>query len=326
MKKLLAWGVLMLAAVWVLAADGNGPPPWAYPVAPAAQPAKDDGIPRHVPNSTQAYTLSQIRRLYDVPDWHPDEHPSLPDVVAHGRDPGVRPCGYCHLPNGEGRPENASLAGLPASYIERQVRDFRSGVRKSSDPNMGPPLNMILIAQKVSDDDVKTAAAYFSALPLKPWIKVVEADTVPKTRVAGGMLVPAGEGSEPIGDRIIEVPDDVTRTELRDSQSGFIAYVPRGSIEKGKVLVTTGGATVAGGKIVPGKTTQCSVCHGPDLRGLGSVPRLAGRSPSYLVRQLYDIQHGNRAGEWDALMKGVVTNLSENDIVSIVAYLSSLKP
>ncbi len=326
MKKALVWTTLVCAAVWAVAADGNGPPPWAYPVATATQRVPDDGTPKHVPNSSQSFTISEIRRPYDVPDWHPEEHPPLPEVVAHGHNPGVRPCGYCHLPNGEGRPENASLAGLPASYIERQIHDFRSGLRKSSEPHMGPPANMLLIAKSVDDEDLKVAADYFSSLQYKPWIKVVETDTVPKTRVAGGMLVPAGEGTEPIGDRIIEVPQDVTRTELRDSQSGFLAYVPRGSIEKGRVLVTTGGTTVAGGRIVPGKTTQCGICHGPDLRGLGSVPRLAGRSPSYLVRQLYDIQHLNRAGEWDALMKGVVGNLSEDDMVSIAAYLSSMNP
>jgi cytochrome c553 len=56
------------------------------------------------------------------------------------------------------------------------------------------------------------------------------------------------------------------------------------------------------------------------------VPALAGRSPSYIVRQLYDLQHGVRGGQWAQLMKSVVAGLSEEDLVSIAAYTASLKP
>ena len=54
------------------------------------------------------------------------------------------------------------------------------------------------------------------------------------------------------------------------------------------------------------------------------VPMLAGRSPSYLVRQLYDVQHGFRKGEWTVQMKPVVARLSADDMMDIAAYLSSL--
>jgi cytochrome c553 len=60
--------------------------------------------------------------------------------------------------------------------------------------------------------------------------------------------------------------------------------------------------------------------------GLVPVPGIAGRSPSYVVRQLYDIQHGNRAGAWSALMANVVANLDEEDMVSVAAYIASLPP
>jgi cytochrome c553 len=133
-------------------------------------------------------------------------------------------------------------------------------------------------------------------------------------------------GTEPIGQRIIEMPEHLERTELRDSDSGFVAYVPMGSIKKGEALVMTGGAKVVNGKILPGQTIQCAYCHGPDLRGLGSVPPIAGRSPSYTIRQLYDMQHGNRVGPGAALMKAVVANLTQEDMVAIVAYTSSRKP
>jgi cytochrome c553 len=316
-------GALVLACVMVtaavaFAAAADVPPPWAFAVnPPGTQPPVDDGIARHVPNSSVAFTITQVRDLFNVPDWHPDNHPSMPEIVAQGRKPGVFACGFCHLPNGLGRPENSSLAGLPADYIAQQVADFKSGARKSSEPASLPVNLMIAVAKSASEAEVKIAAEYFSGLKRVPWIRVVEADTVPKTRVAGWMLIAAeGGGTEAIGERVIEMPEDLERTELRDSASGFIAYVPVGSIAKGEALVVTGA----------GKTIACALCHGEGLKGLGPVPGLAGRSPSYIVRQLYDIQHGARNGRWGELMKPVVARLTEGDIVAIAAYTASRAP
>ena len=296
----------------------DAPPPWAFAVnPPGVQPPADDGQPRQVPGSPRAFTLTQIRDLYSPPDWHPDDHPPMPDPVAHGRKPGVFACGYCHLPNGQGRPENSSLAGLSAAYIVQQVADFKSGARRSSEPASLPANLMVAVAKGASDDEVKAAAEYFAALKPKPWIRVVETDSVPKTHVAGWMLVASEPAStEPIGQRIIEMPEDLERTELRDDASPFIAYVPVGSIARGESLVS-GDA---------GKTTACAVCHGADLRGLGPVPALAGRSPSYIVRQLYDMKHGVRHGAWSPLMLPVAEKLSDEDMVAIAAYTASRAP
>jgi cytochrome c553 len=261
--------------------------------------------------------MTQIRDLFTPPDWHPDNHPPMPDVVGRGNKPGQFACGFCHLPNGLGRPENSSLAGLPAAYIAQQVADFKSGVRKSSEPASLPINFMVAVAKLVSEEDAKVAAEYFASLKPAPWIRVVETETVPKTKVGGWMLI-ADErgGTEAIGQRIIEMPENLERTELRDSASGFIAYVPPGSIRKGEALTNDGA----------GKTTPCAICHGAGLKGLGPVPALAGRSPSYIVRQLYDIQHGVRSGQWTELMKSVVAGLSEEDLVAIAAYTASLAP
>ncbi len=89
-----------------------------------------------------------------------------------------------------------------------------------------------------------------------------------------------------------------------------------GCIAKGKELVASGG----------GKTISCTVCHGGDLMGLGSMPGIAGRSPSYMARQLYDLQTGVRNGAWSDLMDAAVENLTVEDIVNIVAYTASLEP
>jgi cytochrome c553 len=241
----------------------------------------------------------------------------MPDIVSHGRRTTVFACGYCHLPNGQGRPENSSLAGLPAAYIVQQMADFKNGLRKSSEARLGPQNLMVNIGKAATDAETLAAAEYFSKLKLKPWIRVVETSNVPKTRIAGGMFIALEDtGTEPIGNRIIEVPENLERTELRDDASGFIAYAPVGSIRKGEALVTNGG----------GRTTACAVCHGTDLKGIGPVPSIAGRSPSQMARQLWDMQHGARNGLWTELMKPVVAKLTEEDLVSITAYLASLKP
>jgi cytochrome c553 len=113
----------------------------------------------------------------------------------------------------------------------------------------------------------------------------------------------------------VESPEDAERTELlRDPHSGFIAYVPPGSVKRGEALVMHGGG---------GKTIACTTCHGTDLQGLGPVPGIGGRSPSYLVRQLYDMQVGARHGVWTELMKPVIAKLTSDDMIAIAAYAAS---
>ena len=295
-------------------------PYWAYAINPpsTAAGAKMDTSLHHVPRSDKTFTIAQTEDLFNPPDWHPSGHPAMPDVVARGRKPDVYACGYCHLPNGEGRPENATLAGLSASYIVRQIADFRSGARKTSEPRHLPEVTMVLIAGKAADAEIQSAAEYFSQIRPKPWIRVVETATVPKTHVAGWMLVPTlPPAAEPIGHRIIEIPENLGLTELRDDDSGFIAYVPEGSLQKGKSLVITGNS---------GKTVPCAKCHGPGLRGSGNVPPIAGRSPSYLIRQLYDIRSGARSGTLSKQMLPQVRKLELDDMIAIAAYVSSLKP
>jgi cytochrome c553 len=309
---------LLTAALTLAAlaqAPQNQPPTWAYPghFSKNATGAEQ----QHLSGSKASYTTSEINDLFVVPDWYPDAHPAMPDVVAHGRKPDVYACGHCHLPNGQGRPENASVAGLPAAYIIAQMADFKNGLRKTSDPGMGNVATMAKLSRAMSDEDVKAAAAYFSSIRPKPWIRVVEVDQVPITKPAGGMMVVDGAATEPIGDRIIEVSENLEKTELRDPNSGFVAYVPKGSLDKGKDLVVTGGG---------GKTMACAMCHGPDLKGTGNIPSIAGRSPSQMTRQIIDFQTGARNGPMAPMMKGVASKLTLEDTVAITAYLASQAP
>lgn len=326
--------MMALASVLMVSVSfaADGPPAWAYgfpqpgaPAAPAGRgggggrgQAPPDPSPKHLAGSDLEFTSAQIRDGFGPADWFPGDHPKMPDIVAHGRRPDVRACALCHYPNGKGRAENAGIAGLPVPYFIQQMNDFRNGLRKSAEPRKANTNVMIAIAKAMTDEEIKASAEYFGSMPWTPWIKVVESDTVPKTRIAAGLFL-ALEGSEkePIANRIIEVPESAEATETyRNPRSGFFAYVPPGSLKKGEALVTSGA----------GKTLACGGCHGADLKGLGPVPGIAGRSPSYLVRQMYDMQAGVRKGVWTPLMTKVVSRLSEDDMLQIAAYTASLKP
>ena len=322
---LVVLGLAPLTAAAVLRAAAE-PPAWAYAIpapppagAAAAPTSPPDTSPKQVPGSTLSFTRQQITDGFGPADWFPGDHPQMPDIVAHGKRPDARACSLCHYPNGKGRQENAGVSGLPVSYFIQQMYDFRNGVRKSGDPRKANTNAMIAIAKAMTPDEIKVSAEYFGSMKWTPWVRVVETATVPKMVSRGGIWIPLeGKQEEPIGVRIVETPENPERTELlRDPRSGFIAYAPPGSINKGEALVRTGGN---------GKTVACGFCHGADLQGLGPVPGIAGRSPSYLVRQMYDFKTGNRQGGWSPLMKEAVAKLTTEDMVAIAAYAASLKP
>jgi cytochrome c553 len=302
------------------------PPPAGTPAAPAAPaggaaaaPAPVDNTPLTVPGSDRKFTRAEANNQYGPADWFPNEHPTPPPIVANGRrDDMINACGLCHYIGGHGRQENAGIAGLPYDYFVQTMMDFRNDLRHSADPRKANTNRMIGFAKAMTDEEIRAAAKYYSLIPWTKYIRVVETRTVPKTRMQNGMFIRLdGNETEPLGMRIIESPEDFPRTEIRDPHSGFVAYVPVGAIKAGETLVRTGGG---------GKTIQCAICHGPTLGGLGAVPGIAGRSPSYLVRQLYDMQVGTRKGPWTPLMKAVVDKLTAEDFVNIAAYVSSREP
>ncbi len=298
-------------------------PVWAYGTDPALarqapKPAAPDTSPKHLPGTDATFTLAQIADRFGPADWFPQDHPAMPEIVAHGNKPQVWACSLCHYPNGKGRPENAGVSGLPVSYFIEQMHEFRDGDRHSADTRKKNTNLMAAYAKNMTDDEIKQAAEYFGAMKWTPWIKVVETAQVPKMYTSVGMYLPEeGSAKEPIGNRIIETPVNAEETEaLRNPHSGFIAYVPVGALKKGEALAMNGG----------GKTTACAVCHGAGLKGLGPVPGIAGRSPSYVMRQLYDIQQGTRKGNWNELMVQVVKGLSTDEMMEVAAYTASLEP
>ena len=324
----------LTTGVVLLRGQVPAPPPWAYgfmsigtePAAPACSPEmkpqdcarrqtpRPKDMLHKLPETDRTFVEYDIHYDFGPADWYPQDHPSMPEIVARGRESDkLRACSLCHYPNGHGRAENASPAGLPAAYILQQLEQFRNGTRRSADPRKANTNEMIQIARHLTDAEMKQVAEYFAAIPRRPWVTVKETDTVPKTTVGvNGLFVPApGSETEPLGKRIIEVPENPELTErLRNPRSGWLAYVPVGSVARGEELVTKGG----------GKTISCTICHGPDLQGVGNVPGIADRQASYTVRQLYDMQAGTRES---AMMKPVVANLDEDDMIAIAAYLAS---
>ena len=283
---------------------------WAFPVKNGDLPPEPAGS-KSVPGSKKTYDQAQIEDLSNPPDWFPEEHAPAPQIVQHGHGDALA-CGACHLMSGVGHPESADMAGMKAEYIRRQVADFKSGIRKE-------PNRMNTIAAALSDEEIRQAGEWFATLKPYVWTKVVEATMVPKSFIGGGRMrfAQPGGGMEPLGNRIITLPQDQSRVTKRDPHSGFVAYVPPGSLKKGEAFVKTGGS---------GKSVQCAICHGDNLQGLGNVPRIAGLHPIYIARQLYQFKDGSRNGGDAQLMKKPVAEMSDSDILAIAAYIGSLNP
>ena len=307
-------------------------PQWAYAIptprpagapAPAAAPPPAADVKHSLPGASRTFTLNEIRGVTPPgatptgpADWYPEDHPPMPPVVAVGDAARrVTACALCHYPNGKGRPENSGVAGLTKEYLVQQLQDMKAGNRNSAEPRKGNATAMVNIAKGMTDEEIEAAAAYYASIKWTPWIRVVESDTAPKTRNVGGLLLPLTgpeAGEEPLDGRIVEVPENPERTELlRDPRSGFIAYAPKGSIEEGAFLADVG---------------SCAICHGDGLVGRNIAPALAGRSPSYIARQLNDFKQGTRKGANAGQMTGVVRELTPADMTALAAYVGSLPP
>jgi cytochrome c553 len=301
--------------------SGAAVPPWLFPLNPAASGGAveyDRVKSLHVPHSDVTFTESQLNDFFAAPDWRPQSHSPMPDVVAHGRAPEVYACGFCHTPSGQGRPENASLAGLSASYIVQQVADFKSGARRSAWSGPYRPVDrMIQAVANATTDEVASAAAYFSRQIPKSRVQVLERALAPRARVVGWVYAATPEGGcQPLGTRLLEFAPDAARHEHRDDDMEYVVYVPPGSVRRGNSLATAGAS---------GSTDACVSCHGDGLQGVGDIPRLAGRSPTYLLRQLLAFRTGARAGAAAQPMAAVAAKLDLGAMIDAAAYAASVQ-
>ena len=199
--------------------------------------------------------------------------PGCRSIVAHGSKPGVFACGYCHLPNGQGRPENASLAGQPAAYIVQQVADMRSGrAQILQSDKMGSINAMMAVAKASNDAEVKIAADYFSKLKYAKWIRVVETDTVPEDRHRpaqhdGGAARARRKRSASASWKCRKI---WSAPKCAIPNPVLSPMCPRARIARGKALVESGAGAF-----------PCAACHGPDYqrqwRGAGAGRPFAQR-------------------------------------------------
>ena len=310
--------IAVITVAFAVGQESSAIPLWAFPGSQPDSTVADSTRLHRVPNSAARFTLPQVVDRFAPPDWHPNGHPAMPEVVAHGRAPKLFACAYCHLPNGTGRPENATLAGLPDSYIVAEMEAFRTSARRSASPGYVPGSSMHTVAMNATPEDIASAAQYFSRLRTRPRVRVIESARIPQMREAGFVYARApGKGTEPIGHRIVEGPPDFERHELRDDEITYVAYVPPGSIKRGRFIATTG---------TNGLTTACVTCHGAKLAGAGLVPPLAGRYPTYIVRQLVGFKTGARSTPASQPMKAVVSGMSVDDMIAVAAYAGSLAP
>ena len=233
----------------------------------------------------------------------PVPQPGAPAIVASGRGGTVPACSSCHGASGVGGPQSANLRGQNADYFMRQMMDFKSGARG------GPLSSAGAIARALTDAEIMDAAKYYSGLSLMRSARIVESATAPKTIVGRNnqrTKLP-GNATEPLGKRIIEFAE-------ASPQAPYVAYVPSGSLAAGKAIV--GGS----------KVEECASCHGEGLKGSEDLPKLAGRSPTYIARQLYQFKNGLRKGGYADVMKDIASGLNDDDIIAAAAYVGSLDP
>ena len=288
---------------------------------PGGMPPDTTGQKLSLAGSKFTFTVAEITSPHSPADWFPEDHPPMPDIVAHGKQATrFRACAICHYPNGLGLMQNAPVAGLPVDYFLRQLTEFANGKRKSADINKANAWEMAAMARNLTPEEARASAEYFASIPFRKWNRVVESDTVPTfTATINGLFLKAeGTQTEPIGRRLVEMPEDTYQSNmLRNPRSGMVVYVPVGSLKAGENLVKTGGG---------GRTQACGTCHGPDLKGTAIAPPIAGRQPGYMARQMYDMQQGTRNGDMAKVMKPAVEKLTEDDLIAISAYVASLEP
>jgi cytochrome c553 len=302
------------------APGANQPPAPKPPEAKPAAPEEEELL--EIPDSTEKFTQSRINDPFNPPDWRPASHGPMPEVVARGRKPTVMACAFCHTPTGQGRPENSALAGLPEAYIKQQLLDYRSGRRKAVGPETYVPIqNMIKIARAMTDQEIEESAKYYAQQKLKRRVYVIDGLRIPRAEPAAWIYY-EHPGMENLDGRMLEVTQDLTRHERRDDRLEYLAYVPPGAINRGKSLVLGGKSAADNSQ----RTVACTQCHLANLRGTDKIPPIAGRSPTYLLRQMLAFRNGVRVNESSVQMNPVVEKLTLDEMIDIVAYVSSLNP
>lgn len=313
LKDLLVITSLAFSSVAVADNSIIGAPKWATPERGIdyENNIQDTDKKQKLLGSNLQYSQNEIDDKFSAPDWFPEQHDPMPEIVQFGKKPKVWACASCHLASGLGHPESSTLSGLSETYMVQQLEAFASGKRVDYSGHMNR------MAALLTKAEMQEVSKWFASLKTASVITVKEVQFVPKTYVDETRMrqIDISEPSEePIGSQIIEVPKDKTTIHKRAPYGEFISYVPIGSIQRGEALVKTGN----------GKTIPCASCHGAKLNGSTIGPAIAGNFGIYTVRQLHGFKGGTRSSSQSVMMAPVVASLSDSDIIDIAAYLSSL--
>jgi cytochrome c553 len=109
----------------------------------------------------------------------------------------------------------------------------------------------------------------------------------------------------------------------------FRALDPRPLGGGAKSLVATTGERIFQDGVPDANVAACAACHGPDAKGTGEIPRLAGQLPDYTVNKLvnWSKERGQNPAKPDtsAVMSPVAHSLTRSQVEAVAAYLSYLR-
>ena len=104
-------------------------------------------------------------------------------------------------------------------------------------------------------------------------------------------------------------------------------------MKKPLILLLTISSVIFSGDVLPAdinkgkeKSVTCVVCHGENGISVNPVwPNLAGQHPKYLQLQMMEFRKGPSGERNNAIMHGIASVLSDDDIESLALYYSSLE-
>ena len=111
-------------------------------------------------------------------------------------------------------------------------------------------------------------------------------------------------------------------THFRDLNPKPLGGAPTELVATGKKIFQEG--------VPDAKVPACATCHGPEAKGNGQFPRLAGQLYPYIIKVLTNFdqergQGGPANPDTSAIMKPIAHNLTESQIAAVAAYLSYLE-
>ncbi len=109
---------------------------------------------------------------------------------------------------------------------------------------------------------------------------------------------------------------NLSRKDMLDIAAYYAVQKPNGQNSRGDPSLASRGKQVADAAL-------CTMCHLGGFSGQNEVPRVAGQHYEYTRKQLLDFKNRNRTND-AGNMTAVMRTISDEDIDSLAAYISSL--